>query len=280
MPRSLQATSRSFRHHSAISRRRISKLKDTIPLEPEERVGLLERAVRDIRYALENIPTTLDGETDLNLYNSLAHAYQDLAEEEIARGAAPERVAELRAHAHEATQRAYRANPDNSFVIETYARSLLSDARAFPEKATENAVEVLNLVYSAMDRDRSGQRRFNLSKLADAAMNLLLENASPDDLASEPANEIEALVKAVRALAANEKTLEGMTLADFPSSNRLRAAEYLAQPILQGNPQAVRLRYALCCLDRSHDFEQQLELLQSLEGVKSHPSATPFRVQE
>jgi hypothetical protein len=100
MPRSLQATSRSFRHHSAISRRRISKLRDTVSLEPEERVALLERAVRDIRYALENIPTTPNGETDINLYNSLAHAYQDLAEEEISRGATAERVAELRTHAH------------------------------------------------------------------------------------------------------------------------------------------------------------------------------------
>ena len=104
-------------------------MKDTIPLEPEERVGLLERAVTDIRYALDNIPTTPDGETDLSLYNSLAHAYQDLAEEEIARGAAAERIGELRARAHEATQRAYRANPDNSFVIETYSNVLKTRSR-------------------------------------------------------------------------------------------------------------------------------------------------------
>jgi hypothetical protein len=266
MPRALHATSRTFRHHSAISRRRISKLKDSIPLNAEERIKLLGRAVSDIRYALENIPATSDGETDLNLYNSLAHAYQDLADEEIARGANPELVTELRAHAHDATQRAYRADPDNSFVIETYARSLISDARAFPEKAAENAIEVLNIVYSAMDRDRSGQRRFNLSKLADAAMNLLLENTSPDSVASEPTNEIDALTRAVHSLAANEKTFEGMRLSDFTSANRLRAAECLAHPILQGNPQAVRLRYSLSCLDEPHDFRKQLELLQSLEG--------------
>lgn len=266
MPRALHATSRTFRHHSAISRRRVSKFKDVIPLTPSERVVLLERAVKDIRYALENIPATPDSETDLNLYNSLGHAYQDLAEEEIGRGADPKRVAELRAHAHDATLRAYRADPDNSFVVETYARSLISDARAFPEKAAENAIEVLNIVYSAMDRDRSGQRRLNLSRLADAAMNLLLENTTPESVASEPTNEIEALIRAVRALATNETSLEGMTLSDFAPPNRLRAAEFLTHPILQGNPQAVRLRYALCCLDQPNDFQGQLELLQSLEG--------------
>ncbi len=266
MPKPLHATSRAFRHHSAISRRRISKQNDLFPMDPAERVELLERAVKDIRYALENIPVTPDGETDLNLYNSLAHAYQDLAEEEIARGAGSERVAELRALAHDATQRAYRANPDNSFVIETYARSLISDARAFPEKAAENAVEVLNIVYAAMVRDRSGQRRFNLGKLADTAMNLLLETASKESVAREPTDEIEALVQAIQALATGAKRSEAMVLADYPSANRLRAAELLAIPLLQGNPQAVRLRYALRCVDGPRDFRGQLELLQSLQG--------------
>jgi hypothetical protein len=57
-----------------------------------------------------------------------------------------------------------------------------------------------------------------------------------------------------------------MELADFPSQNRLRAAELLANPLLQGNPQAVRLRYTLRCLDAPNDFRGQLELLQSLQG--------------
>jgi hypothetical protein len=117
-----------------------------------------------------------------------------------------------------------------------------------------------------MDRDKSGQRRFNLSKLADAAMNLLLESSSNNSTTSEPTNEIDALVRAMSALAKNARTLEGMTLSDFPSVNRLLAADFLAHPILQGNPQAVRLRYALCCLDQPRDFQRQLELLQSLEG--------------
>jgi hypothetical protein len=268
MPRTLLATSRSFRHHTAISRRRVSKLRDVIPLDHSERVELLDRAVKDIRYALDSIPSTAGSETDLNLYNSLAHAYQDLAEEEISNGVAPnsKRITELLTLAHDATQRAFRADPDNSFVVETYARSLLSEARALPEKAAENATIVLNIVYAAMDRDRSGQRRFSLSKLADTAISVLLESSASDNFAGDPASETEGLVRAIRALAANETDREGMSLADFPLTNRLRSAELLSHPILLGNPQAVRLRYTLSCLDQPKDFRKQLELLQSLEG--------------
>jgi tetratricopeptide (TPR) repeat protein len=265
MPKSLHATSRAFRHHSAISRRRIAKLRELVPEAPE-RAALLERAITDIRYALDNIPPTPDGEPDLNLYNSLALAYQDLADEEIECGAKPERVAWLRAQAHEATQRAYRSNPDNSFVIETYARSLISAARDFPDRAAENAVEVLNLVYAAMARDRSGQRHSNLAKLADTAITILLRQASRAVVGQEPTNETDALVQAISALASNVWSSAGMELSDFPVANRLRAAELLAHPILRGNPQAVRLRYSLRCLDSPQDFRGQLELLQSLQG--------------
>lgn len=266
MPNSLRATSRSFLHHSAISRRRIAKETALFPMDSAERVGLLERAVKDIRYALDNIPITPDAESDINLYNSLAHAYQDLADEEATRGAGASRVAELRAMSRDATQRAYRANPDNSFVIETYARSLISDARAMPETAVEKAVEVLNIVYAAMERDRSGQRRFNLGKLADSAMTLLLEGFPHLSVTKEPTNEIEALTQAIRALATGVERSKVMGLDSFPLMNRLCAAKLLDNPLLRGNPQAVRLRYTLRCLDAPHDFRGQLELLQSLQG--------------
>lgn len=56
-----------------------------------------------------------------------------------------------------------------------------------------------------------------------------------------------------------------MELANFPFENRLRAEELLAIPMLQNNQQAVRLRYVLHSLDAPHDFQGQLELLQSLQ---------------
>lgn len=266
MPKALRMTSRSFRHHSAVSRRRICKHRELFPMEPDERVGLLQRAVEDIRYALDFIPASADEETDLNLYNSLAHAYQDWADEEETRGSARERIEELRTRAHEATLQAYRANPDNSFVVETFARSLLSEAKANPDKAAENAVEVLNLVYAAMERDKSGQRRFALSKLADSAIVLLLNLELTNGIPPEPTTEVEALVLAIKALANGAGRYEGMDLSGFPPANRTRAAELLSHPLLQGNPQAVRMRYALRCLDAPKDFRGQLELIESLRG--------------
>lgn len=265
MPKTLRTTNRTFLHHTAISRRRISSQTDYFQISIEERIALLERAVTDIRYAIENIPATPNTETDLNLYNSLALAYHDLADEEVERGADIERVQALQASAHDATQRAYRLNPDNSFVIETYARSLLSDARRFPDKAIENAVEALNIVYAGMARDKSGQRGFSLSRLADNAIALMLKIASDTSLARESTTESEALLQSIRALTKDVDRFEGMELKDFPVENRRLAAEFLASPLLRGNPQAVRLRYTLRCLDAPHDFRGQLELLQSLQ---------------
>ena len=117
-----------------------------------------------------------------------------------------------------------------------------------------------------MERDRSGQRSFNLGRLADTAMNLLLEIAPQENTPRDPTNEVEALVQAIQSLAAGAKRFEGMALADFPKANRLCAAELLEAPLLQGNPQAVRLRYALRCLDAPQDFRGQLELLEFLQG--------------
>src|SRR5207248_1585711 len=143
-------------------------------------------------------------------------------------------------------------------------RSLLADARIRPENAAENAIEVLTVVYGAMDRDKSGQRRIALSKLANGAINVLLDAAAGGNV-REPATEIEALVCAIRALAVGVRRFEGMQLSDFPIGNRLEAAELLAHPLLIGNPQAVRLRYALLCLSAPRQFRSQLELLQSLQ---------------
>ncbi|SMF85735.1 hypothetical protein SAMN06265365_1762, partial [Tistlia consotensis] len=265
MPKTVRGTSRAFLHHSAVSRRRIAKQEDYFPIDSDERVQLLERAIGDIQYALDFIPATPEGESDLNLYNSLAHAYQDLADEEVKRGASEVRIIALRNKAHDATQRAYRANPDNSFVVETYARSLISDAKMLPEKAGGNAIEVLNIVYAAMDRDRSGQRRFALAKLADSAIGILLNLELDSHLRKDPSSEVDALILAIVALARDVRRTEGMGLGDFPSGNRIQAAKLLSHPLLHGNPQAVRLRYSLTVLDESYNFESQLELLQALQ---------------
>jgi hypothetical protein len=119
MARPLRDMSRVFRHHTAISRRRIAKLNESIyGLTIDDRITLLNRAIEDINYALSSIDYTPGSEPNVNLYNSLAHAYHDLAEVEETKGAAPEGVNNLRKLANDAKRRAYEDSPTNSFVIE------------------------------------------------------------------------------------------------------------------------------------------------------------------
>jgi hypothetical protein len=265
MPRAFRSTSRTFLHHAAVSRRRIARDTDSFRISDDERAELLSRAITDIEAAF-NIARGDGGDSDLNLLNSLAHAYLDLAEVEGRRAAPAERIEALQARAREVTRRAYRLNPDNSFVIETYARDLLTSARTDPEVAAANAIEVLGIVYSSMQRDGTESRRFALGRLADSAFEILLDASGHVDHRREPQTESEAIIRALQALVDGVRRFEGMQLSDYPPENRIRSAERLALPILRGNAQAVRLRYLLACLDRPLDFGLQLELLESLEG--------------
>ena len=265
MPRTLRSNSRTFLHHSAISRRRIAKDSDAFPISDDDRAELLERATRDIELAMHIAPNEGD-DSDLNLLNSMALAYHDYAEVEERRGAPRERIEELLKNANRATYGAYRLAPDNSFVIETFARDLLGNARSDPEIAAGNAIEVLGIVYSSMQRDAAEARRPALGRLADSAFEILFAMANQLVDAGEPQTESEAIVAALRALCEDVVRFEGMVLSDYPKENRLRAADRLANPLLRSNAQAVRLRYLLACLDRPYEFGQQLEFLEALEG--------------
>lgn len=266
MPRALRTTSRTFLHHSAISRRRIAKDADSFPIPDAERAQLLERAISDIESARNISPRDGGDESELNLLNSLAHAYHDLAETQARQGAPAEQIEDLRAKAKQITRQAYTQNPDNSFVIETYARDLLSGALADPEVAPGNAIEVLGIVYSSLQRDAAESRRHALGRIADKAFDILLDLSGRLGNAGERNAESSAIIEALAALGDGIIRFEGMQLSDYPQANRIQAAERLAQPILRGNAQALRLRYLLACLDRPMDFALQLELLDALEG--------------
>ncbi|OEO31723.1 hypothetical protein VW23_001035 [Devosia insulae DS-56] len=266
MPRSLRTTSRTFLHHTAISRRRIAKDPEMFPISVDERAKLLQRAVADIESAL-SFPGQSDADSDLSLFNSLAHAYHDLAEAESKRNADEALVSSLQIKARDVTRRAYGLNPDNSFVVETYARTLLSEATTSPELASEHAIEVLNIVYSTMARDSSETRRFALGRLADAALSLLMDIASAKKTRTDPETEPSAIVAALMALADGVDRFTGMELHDYPTQNRTRASDLLNVQLLRGNAQAVKLRYMLICIDQPYDFGMQLELLQSLKGA-------------
>ena len=267
MPKTFRMTSRTFLHHGSISRRRIAKDEVMFPIMDDERADLLRRAAVDIEAALA-LDHDPGGEPDLNLYNSLAHAYHDLAEVEARLGTSAEQLAALRRKANNATSSAYRLNPDNSYVLELYVRDRLIGAEEDPDGAASVALEVLGIVYGAMQRETAELRRNALSRLADKALDLLLRSSNTIHN-SEPTTEGDAIVQALSALGDGMTSREGRALADFPRANRIDAATRLGHSLLRSNAQAVRLRYILVCIDQPKDFGLQLELLETLVGNRA-----------
>ncbi len=266
MPAPLRDTSRVFRHHTAISRRRVAKLDERFfGVTNEEKLTLLNKAIEDINYALLHIEYTPGSEPNLNLLNSLANAYFDLAEAESNAGASAERIVELRRLANDATRRAYEESPTNSFVIETYVKNLLHSARSAPDQAVEQCIEALGILFSALTSNESVYRSSQLGNLADQALKLLLGQPSATVSAKEPANAIDVLVGAWKALAHGDN-ISGMALAEIPESNRERALEVLRHPAGRGNIQVIRLSYDLTCISHPNAFKEQLEFVDQLQA--------------
>jgi hypothetical protein len=277
MPRSLRDTSRLFRHHVAISKRRIAKLDERLyQITHEDKLALIRDAIEDLKYALVHIEYTPGAETNLNLLNSLARAYFDLADAEAAGGAPRERILEIRRLANEATRRAYDENPTNSFVIETYVKNLLHTARESSAHAVETCIEILGIISSALTSKDSAYRESQLSSLADEALGILLQQTSQSLTNSEPRTPIDVLVLAWQALAENDSS-PGISLADVPDANRTNALEVLAHDAGKGSTQVITLRYNLICISHPFAFKQQLELVEQLAA--SHKVAPQLRLE-
>lgn len=265
MPRLLRDTSRIFRHHVAVSRRRIAKLDETFyGVTNEDKIALLKDAIDDVNYVLMYIEYTPGSESNLNLYNSLANAYLDLAGAESLAGAPRERILELRRLANDATRKAYSENPTNSFVIETYVKNLLEDSS---EQAIERCIEALGILFAALVSDENAYRKSHLGNLADRALEILLQQAPTITFEIEPARPIDVLVRAWTALAEGGSYQSGMTLTDVPEANRVRAIDALSHPAGRGNMQVIRLTYDLTCISHPHEFNQQLELVEQLQAT-------------
>ena len=265
MPDVFKRTSRTFLHHTAISRRRIASDKDRFPINVEARIRLLERATVDINAALL-IAADDNTEPDLNLYNSLARAYYDLAAVQLDAGADRDVVMETQRRAAEATRRAYSLNPDSPYVTETYAENLIVEAKGDPDNASKYALEVLTLVYANLEDNELSKRHRALNKIADRAFDLLLNSTM--NTPANPSNQTEAILVALRPLAEFEDRYDDMELSDYPYELRVEVAQRLSAPILRDNPQAVKLHYIFACLDRPYDFELQLSLLLALGDVE------------
>lgn len=266
MPRPLRDTSRVFRHHTAVSRRRIAKLNESFyNVNSNDRITLLTKAIEDINYALNSIEYTPGSESNLNLYNSLANAYLDLAEVEAKKGSAPERIMELRGLANSATRKAYEESPTNSFVIETYVKNLLGNARGSPDVTIEYCIEALGILFSAIASNEAAYRRSQLGQLADEALQLLLMQVPVGTGDIEPASAIDVLVRAWLILAEGVDYHSGVALSEIPEPNRLRALDALGHSAGRGNMQVIRLSFELTCITYPHEFKRQLEFLEQLQ---------------
>jgi hypothetical protein len=268
MPRPLRDTSRVFRHHVAISRRRIAVLNENLyGITSEDKIALLNQAISDINFAL-SIEYTPGSESNLNLYNTLANAYLNLAQVEAARGASPERIGELRRLANDATRKAYEESPTNSYVVETYVKNLLANARQTSDVAVENCIEALGVLFSAISSKEAAYRRPQLAELADQALQLLM-NQGPVLRARdiEPANAIDVLIKAWVSLAEGVEYRSGTALTEIPQANRRRALDVLEHTAGRGNMQVIRLTYDLTCIENPNAFPRQLELAEQLQAT-------------
>lgn len=267
MPRPLRDTSRLFRHHTAISRRRIAKLDEAAyGVTPDERISLLSRAIEDINYALNSIDYTPGSESNLNLLNSLANAYFDLADAESVSGASRGRIEELRALANDATRRAYAENPTNSFVIETYVKNLLQTAKISTTEGPTLCVEALGILFSALAANEVGYRAARLGGLADRALKLLFQQVPTPAPEGLPTSPIEVLVQAWGALSTGDHS-PSMALSELPEANRIHALEVLSHPAGRGNMQVLRLRYDLTSVTSPYAFRQQLEFVEQLQAT-------------
>lgn len=268
MPQSLRDTSRVFRHHTAVSRRRIAKFDEKYyNVKNEDKINLLNQAVEDINYALQFIEYTPGSEPNFLLFTSLANAYLDLAEVESLEGSPQQRIVELRQLANDATRRVYEENPMDSFVIETYVKNLLTNEPDSKELVIQQCVEALGILFSALNSNDDAYRKPQLGDLADRALNILFQQVPETFQNREPNSAIDVLINAWMALMERTDYREKTALTDIPEANRTRALEILSHPTGRGNMQVIRLCYDLICIDHPYAFKDQLELVEQLQAT-------------
>lgn len=273
MPRLLRDTSRVFRHHTAISRRRIAAFDNPLyEVTVKDREELLERAIDDIRYALSSIDRLPGEEPDLNLYNSLANAYLNLADVLASVEAPRARVAELRQLANEATRRAYSDNPTNPWVVETHIKNLLSIAGSEPERAAATALEALLAVYEALRTSDVNLRTGKLGRLGEDALTVLFANSPSSSTKADLVSPVDILVATWQILARGGATGLDETLVDLPLDLADEALTVLSSPAGRGDIQVLRFQYGILSAAHPFEFPKRLALVENLQASDGHLS--------
>lgn len=272
VPDSVRLNSRAFNHHVAISRRRITQ-GDLFQLTMDEKTSLLHQGVREVEFALEQIDATPDDESDLNLLNTLALLYQDLARLERGPVGNKEKLAHYLAKSEEVTNRALKENPNSPYVLETAAKNLLRQRLDMADESqrVEFAAKALSFVFQASRLDSAAFRRMSLGLLASEALRALRvpEAKAAVERLCELGSPYGYIAKAWRALPIADDD-EATLLLD--KIDPILAGEVVA--VLNEAPERdwllVRLQYDLIVIATPHDFQAQLRLLDELSTTRGY----------
>jgi len=269
MPPGVRETSRVFNHHVAVSLRRVAKQRE-FDIGVNERKALLERAIAHLERALTELENQdADFESNLNLFNSIALAYQDLADVEREAGAPAERIESLRRKATEATNKALQEDPTNSYVLETTAKNLIQNGELHPDVAATSAAEALGYIYQAVSVERSDVRQNELTRLANRALGLLRSQNAKREIQrlAKLGNPFGALAEAWNVLTNGLSDDFGHDLHELPKENVQEALRILEEAPGKSNWMLLRFRYDLTCVSNPLEFAHQVRLLDELEGT-------------
>jgi hypothetical protein len=269
MPPTLRQSSRTFNHHTAITRRRIATMENYFRPTLQQKQELLVRAIDDLEFALQ-LPPHVDDESDLSLYNSLALGYQNLVEVERQLQVPGTNIEHLLEKATRAARKAEELDSRNSYVLETLARNLIQTARLFPDTASEKAAEALVYVFQALSLDRAADRREALVRYANEALCML---RTPDaggqvERLNAQGNPFGLLARAWLILAGSDSLgTEEVELSTIPQRRLTDALDLLNAARDISHPLVLRLRYDITIALRPTAFEEQLALIDELVGT-------------
>lgn len=278
-PQAIRDSSRTFNHHVAISRRRVAK-SDVFGCSVGEKREQIQKAIDQIEFALFRLDAAHGEESSLNLYNSLALAYQDFAALELREGGSADVVAALRAKANEATLSALRESPTNPYVLETAAKNLIQQGRLDNTVKVSSAAESLGYVFQAARLDNSSARQYQLGKLATEALELLREDGAAEEVEKMRAagNPMGFLAAAWLELTKGHGEIGTASTEEFSPECARHALD-----VLMNAPRhwlIVKLQYDIVCMLEPRGFEQQLRLLDELDATAAYRLSLQLRLNQ
>ena len=280
VPKSVSNSSRTFNHHLAISRRRVTQ-GELFQVTPSEKKGLLIKAVAEVTFALEKIDPSAEDESDLNLLNTLALLYQDLAALQRVAFDDKKLLAHYLAKSDEVTKRALKENPNNSYVLETAAKNLLRQ-HFDPEDQSgkvEAAAEALSYVFQASNLEAAATRRMSLGQLADEALECLRAPtaAAVVDRLCGLGSAYGFIAKAWRSLPQSREGSDG--LLEHISQDEAKTALEILRAAPDREWLLVRLQYDLEAIATPSNFGRQLALLDELADTVGYRLSMQQRLE-